>query len=86
MTELCEGGDLFNRIKERRFFTEHEAASICKTLATVIHVAHERGIMHRDIKPENVLLVSKYDDTDVRLADFGSVAFFKPGLSFLLEA
>lgn len=30
--------------------------------------------MHRDLKPENLLLTSKNDDADVKLADFGFAA------------
>mmetsp|Transcript_71732 Transcript_71732/g.202891 ORF Transcript_71732/g.202891 Transcript_71732/m.202891 type:complete len:121 (-) Transcript_71732:25-387(-) len=32
---------------------------------------HERGIVHRDLKPENLLLTSKTDDADIKVADFG---------------
>merc|ERR1719460_1819414 len=27
--------------------------------------------MHRDLKPENILLVSKTNDTDIKISDFG---------------
>jgi Protein kinase domain len=32
--------------------------------------------VHRDLKPENLLLKSKDDDTNVKLADFGISRFF----------
>ena len=32
---------------------------------------HSRHIVHRDLKPENLLLASKKDDTDIKIADFG---------------
>jgi len=28
-------------------------------------------IVHRDLKPENLILASKEDDSDLRIADFG---------------
>jgi serine/threonine protein kinase len=37
--------------------------------------------MHRDLKPENIFLVSKFNDTNVRIGDFGSAAFFSEGLN-----
>jgi len=32
---------------------------------------HDKDIVHRDLKPENLLLKSKDNDTDIKLADFG---------------
>lgn len=86
--ELCEGGDLFERIKERKFYPENEAAVVVKSIASALATAHQNGIMHRDIKPENILLASKDSDTDVRVADFGSATKFRAGgkLMKLLEA
>lgn len=80
--EYCAGGDLFSRIKERRFYSEPEAAAVCKRLATSLKFAHDHGIMHRDVKPENIFLVSKFDDTRIRLGDFGSAVLFDSGLVF----
>ena len=36
-----------------------------------VRYCHELGIVHRDLKPENLLLTSKGDDADIKLADFG---------------
>ena len=36
-------------------------------------------LFNRDLKPENLLLKSKDNDTDVRLADFGISRFFDEG-------
>lgn len=77
--EHCDGGDLFSRIKQRRYFTEPEAAIICVTLTSILEYAHKQGVIHRDIKPENILLPSKYDDTDIRLIDFGAATTFSEG-------
>lgn len=80
MMENCEGGDLFSRIKERKFYSEQKAAMVIKAVASALNFAHKNGIMHRDVKPENILLVSKTSDTDVRLADFGASSIFKKGI------
>lgn len=78
--EYCEGGDLFSRIKERKFYSEHKAAMVIKSVASSLKFAHQNGIMHRDIKLENILLVSNHSDTDVKLADFGAAAIFSKGM------
>lgn len=78
--ELCEGGELFERIKQRSRYTEREAALVCRTVASVLAYCHSKGVMHRDIKPENIFLVSKGSDVDVKVGDFGLCAFFHAGV------
>lgn len=77
--EDCKGGDLFNRIKQRRFFIETEAASISRSIGLALKYCHDNGVMHRDLKPENIFLASVHNDLDIRLGDFGSSTFFSPG-------
>lgn len=40
---------------------------------------HSFGIAHRDLKPENILLVSKEEDSEIKLVDFGLTKTFGPG-------
>lgn len=40
---------------------------------------HENKVVHRDLKPENLILASKDNDYDLRIADFGLASFVKPG-------
>lgn len=80
--ELCEGGELFERIVQRGSLTEREAARYFTPMVEVVRHCHEQGIMHRDIKPENFLLSSHADDALVRAADFGLSQFFRPGTRF----
>jgi serine/threonine protein kinase len=68
--ELCCGGELFDRIVEKSKYSENEAASVIKSLASALDYCHSRGIVHRDLKPENLLLRSKNDET-IKIADFG---------------
>ena len=77
--ELCEGGELFERISARRHYPEAEAAAVCRTLVSVVQHCQAHGVMHRDLKPENVLLLSKESNTDVKVVDYGLATFVKPG-------
>ncbi|PNT64929.1 hypothetical protein BRADI_4g35100v3 [Brachypodium distachyon] len=77
--ELCEGGELFDRIFARGHYTERAAAKIGRTIA---ELCHENGVMHRDLKPENFLFANKSEDSCLKAIDFGLSVFFKPGDRF----
>ncbi|CAI7883578.1 unnamed protein product, partial [Closterium sp. NIES-53] len=76
--ELCEGGELFDRLKAKRVYEECEAAAVLHTLVDVLRHCHAMGVVHRDVKPENILLVSQHSHTHVKVIDFGIAAFYKP--------
>lgn len=67
VTELAEGGDLFDRIVKHGKFPEREAQKVTAALVEALHYCHLHSIIHRDVKPENVLL----SGDDVKLCDFG---------------
>merc|ERR1719215_2474571 len=69
--DLCEGGELYDRISQKSFYPEHEAKACVKNLLEAVTFVHSKGIMHRDLKPENILLQSKVSNTDVKISDFG---------------
>jgi len=71
VTELLEGGELFDRIVEKEFYSEDEARRVIQTVCEAIGFCHQRQIVHRDLKPENILLTSKRDDAVIKIADFG---------------
>ncbi|CAI5533146.1 unnamed protein product [Closterium sp. Naga37s-1] len=54
--EICEGGDLFDRIDSSRRLSEPSAAHIFRSLMLALQHCNSHGIMHRDIKPKNILL------------------------------
>lgn len=81
--ELCEGGELFDRIVERRHYTERKAAKLARTIVNVVEACHSRGVMHRDLKPENFLFVDGDEDSTLMAIDFGLSIFFKPGLEII---
>lgn len=80
--ELCEGGELFDRIVARGHYTERAAAAVTKTIVEVVQICHEYGVMHRDLKPENFLFGNKKESAPLKAIDFGLSVFFKPGERF----
>ncbi|GER34915.1 calcium-dependent protein kinase family protein [Striga asiatica] len=74
VTDLCDGGDLFDRISSGAPFREPDAAAVLWQLMTAIAFCHRMGVAHRDIKPDNILFDSR---GRLRLADFGSAEFFR---------
>lgn len=69
--ELCEGGELFNRIVEKGSFSEKEAGRTIRQIVSAVQYLHSMGIVHRDIKPENLLYSSRDENAEAKLADFG---------------
>lgn len=69
--ELCEGGELYDRIQQKQYYPEHEAKIAVRNLLDAVAYIHSKGIMHRDLKPENILLASKVSNTDLKISDFG---------------
>ncbi|ESQ34907.1 hypothetical protein EUTSA_v10007293mg [Eutrema salsugineum] len=80
--ELCEGGELFDRIVARGHYTERAAAAVARTIAEVVMMCHSNGVMHRDLKPENFLFANKKENSPLKAIDFGLSVFFKPGDKF----
>uniref|UniRef100_A0A0E0K7C5 non-specific serine/threonine protein kinase n=1 Tax=Oryza punctata TaxID=4537 RepID=A0A0E0K7C5_ORYPU len=80
--ELCEGGELFDRIVERGYFSERKAAEITRVIVGVVEACHSLGVMHRDLKPENFLLKDRAREASLKAIDFGLSVFFKPGQVF----
>ncbi|XP_034753647.1 calcium/calmodulin-dependent protein kinase type II subunit gamma isoform X14 [Etheostoma cragini] len=69
--DLVTGGELFEDIVAREYYSEADASHcINQILESVSHI-HQHDIVHRDLKPENLLLASKMKGAAVKLADFG---------------
>jgi calcium-dependent protein kinase len=77
ITELCTGGELFDRIIEKTqsdegHFSERDAAGLVRCILDAISYCHDKAIVHRDLKPENFLFSSKDERTAViKIIDFG---------------
>ncbi|XP_042491543.1 calcium-dependent protein kinase 13 [Macadamia integrifolia] len=80
--ELCEGGELFDRIVARGHYTERAAATVTRTIVEVVQLCHKHGVIHRDLKPENFLFANKKENSPLKAIDFGLSIFFKPGERF----
>ncbi|GLT66246.1 hypothetical protein SLA2020_386210 [Shorea laevis] len=80
--ELCEGGELFDRIVARGHYTERAAANVTKTIIEVCKVCHEHGVIHRDLKPENFLFTNASEIAQLKAIDFGLSIFYEPGQRF----
>ncbi len=74
-----DGGELFDELQRRKYFSEDNAADIMRQLLSAIVYCHERKIVHRDLKPENVLLEKTADDRiNIKVIDFGTADAFQP--------
>jgi len=70
--ELCEGGELFDRIIANGKIDVRLSADIVGQVSSALAYAHGRSIAHRDIKPENVVFcTADPSDTRVKLIDWG---------------
>ncbi|WMV11625.1 hypothetical protein MTR67_005010 [Solanum verrucosum] len=88
--ELCEGGELLDRILSRGGkYSEDDAKLIIVQILNVVAFCHLQGVVHRDLKPEltmpfhlpasqNFLFTSRDEDADMKLIDFGLSDFIRP--------
>ncbi len=71
VTELCEGGDFFEKITQNGSFNEEKTAFYFKQLLQALNHCHSNGICHRDLKSENLMLENNDSDSTLTLIDFG---------------
>ncbi|GAA0172924.1 non-receptor serine/threonine protein kinase [Lithospermum erythrorhizon] len=77
--ELCEGGELLDRILARGGkYTEDDAKAVMIQILNVVAFCHLQGVVHRDLKPENFLYKSKEENSQLKAIDFGLSDFVKP--------
>uniref|UniRef100_A0A8C0C2X0 Ribosomal protein S6 kinase n=1 Tax=Balaenoptera musculus TaxID=9771 RepID=A0A8C0C2X0_BALMU len=69
--ELLNGGELFERIKRKKHFSETEASYIMRKLVSAVSHMHDVGVVHRDLKPENLLFTDETDNLEIKVIDFG---------------
>eukprot|EP00752_Nemacystus_decipiens_P004515 g4123.t1 len=81
VTELCTGGELFDRILEKTEsdegrYSERDAMTlVTKILSAIAYCHDEHNICHRDLKPENFLFKDRADDAELKIIDFGLSRF-----------
>ncbi|XP_078659685.1 calcium/calmodulin-dependent protein kinase type II delta chain-like isoform X14 [Branchiostoma floridae x Branchiostoma belcheri] len=69
--DLVTGGELFEDIVAREYYSEADASHCIQQILEAVLHCHQNDIVHRDLKPENLLLASKQKGAAVKLADFG---------------
>lgn len=75
--ELCDGGDLLERVAaSSELMPEHEASRLLAQVLAALQHLHSRGVVHRDVKPENFLFTHREEreppeKAPMKLIDFG---------------
>merc|ERR1719160_645836 len=72
--ECCSGGDVYERLKVARQFSEPTSAKLAQQMLLAVHYLHRHGIAHRDIKLENFVYDKPGSDL-IKLIDFGFSRF-----------
>ena len=82
VTELCNGGELFQEIIDNGPFNENYSAYVMFQIFSAINYCHGMKIVHRDLKPENILIVDRNENglPRVKIADFGTSKMFEKGV------
>lgn len=59
VTELSEGGDVFDKVLKKKRLNEEEAADIMKQLFESLKYLHQKRVIHRDLKPEHLVYLDQ---------------------------
>ncbi|XP_030463735.1 CDPK-related kinase 1-like [Syzygium oleosum] len=77
--ELCQGGELLDRILSRGGkYSEEDAKAIMVQVLSAVAFCHLQGVVHRDLKPENFLFTTKDENAPLKAIDFGLSDYVKP--------
>ena len=71
VTEICSGGELFDKIVEQEKFKEKQAARFMYQIVSAVSYCHSHNVLHRDLKPENLLLIDSQKNSNLKVIDFG---------------
>ncbi|XP_037101259.1 hormonally up-regulated neu tumor-associated kinase homolog A [Syngnathus acus] len=66
--ELCGGGDLMERICDKKRLPEKEVRRYTRQILAAVAHLHQHGVVHRDLKIENFLLDQH---NNIKIVDFG---------------
>lgn len=76
VTVLCQGGELFDRVKNGSF-TEKVASRLAREMVNAVAYCHKNNVVHRDLKPENFVFEEAREDSHMKLIDFGCAVSVK---------
>lgn len=76
--ECMDGGELFDRMCQRKVFQNDEAAEIIHQMLLAVAYLHDLDIVHRDLKPENFLF-DCIGGSHLKLTDFGFSTWWNEG-------
>lgn len=79
--ELCDGGELFERIVKMGKISEAIAAKYMEDIIKTVAYCHGIGIVHRDLKPENIMFENE-DSEEIKIVDFGCASMLNKDLNF----
>lgn len=82
--ECLTGGELFERVQQKKRFSERDAANSTYQMLLAINYIHSHGVVHRDIKLENFLYDAPESDT-LKLIDFGFSKIWEPNTRMALS-
>uniref|UniRef100_A0A7S2VET0 Protein kinase domain-containing protein n=1 Tax=Entomoneis paludosa TaxID=265537 RepID=A0A7S2VET0_9STRA len=68
--ERMRGGDLIDKVIERKHYTEAEARLVARKVLLGLEHCHNRRIAIRNIKAESLLIVDEHSYVDVKISDF----------------
>lgn len=80
-----EGGELFEKIKSKGLYRESDARPVMRNFISALQYLHSKNIVHRDLKPENLLLATKENNWDLKIADFGLATIIEGGAKLTLR-
>ncbi|MBL8740181.1 MAG: serine/threonine protein kinase, partial [Myxococcales bacterium] len=69
--ELLEGEDLGVHLARHGTLSLDRAATILRSAAKALRLAHDAGLVHRDLKPANIFLARIAGEEVIKVLDFG---------------
>ena len=82
-----EGGELYERIMQKKFFSEQDAAKLLRKIVGAIHYIHSKNIVHRDLKVFSSIFwifMDHWKPENILITDFGLSKYWDP-LKFSLR-
>ena len=78
--ELCTGRELYERLSDKKRYSERDAAQVTRQMLEAIAYCHSHQICHRDLKLENFVYADASADANLKLIDFGFSKLYNPGM------